>query len=122
MVLEGAYGALRGVASVYVLGYELVSDIPVFLDDTLVFGAELVIENLEVELVASLSEVVHYVFLGYNVILVLLGLEGGDKDFVGVKMVGGQYVLATAASSDGGASIIVCVKLRYQFVTNVHLV
>ena len=35
----------------YVWGYELVSDIPVLLDDMLVFGADFIINNLEVELV-----------------------------------------------------------------------
>ena len=33
------------------MGCELVSDLPVFLDDTLVFGADFVIDNLEVNLV-----------------------------------------------------------------------
>ena len=31
---------------VYVWGYELVSDLPVILNDTLVFGAGLVVDNL----------------------------------------------------------------------------
>ena len=61
MVLEGVYDAFggvelvyskfSGVALVYFWGYELVSDIPVFLDYTLAFGADLVINNLEVDLV-----------------------------------------------------------------------
>ena len=52
MVLEGAYIAFCGIASVQVLGYELLSDLPVFLDEMLVFYADLVIKNLEIELVA----------------------------------------------------------------------
>ena len=64
MVLEGAHCAFSGVTSVYVYGCELVSDIPVLLNDTLVFSAELVIGNLEVDRVASQSEVVHYGVVG----------------------------------------------------------
>ena len=37
----------------YVWGYELVSDLPVLLNDIIVFGADLFINNLEVGLVAS---------------------------------------------------------------------
>ena len=57
--LEGAYDAFSGVAPVHVWWYELVSDLPVFLDDTLVFGDDIIIENLEVNLVVSQSEEVH---------------------------------------------------------------
>ena len=37
VVLEGAYIAFDGIASVYIWGYKLVSALPFFLDDTLVF-------------------------------------------------------------------------------------
>ena len=111
-----------GVASVYVWGYELVSDLLVFLYDTLVFYADLVIDNLEVDLVASQSDVVHYEVVGSNAILVLLGIEGGNNNFVGVEMVGVQDVLVTAASSDEEASSVIYVKLGYRFFPNVHLV
>ena len=91
----------------------MVSDIPLFFDDTLVFCADLVINNLEVDLVASQSETVSYEVIGCNAILVLIGLEGGDKDCVGVAMVGGKYVLVTAMISDEEASSVICVKLGY---------
>ena len=42
MVLEFAYGAFGGIALVYVWGYYMVSDIPVFLNDALVLGGELI--------------------------------------------------------------------------------
>ena len=67
----------------------------------LVFCADLVINNLEVDLVASRSEAVHYGVVGYNVILVLLGIGGGGKDCIGVAMVSRQYVLVTSAISAG---------------------
>ena len=50
----------------------LVSDFIVFLGDRIVFGTELVIDNLEVDLVVLQSEVVNDGVLGYNVVLVLL--------------------------------------------------
>ena len=59
MVLKGADGAFGGIAEMYVWGYDLVSDFPVFLCDTLVFRADFVINNLEVDLVALCSEVLH---------------------------------------------------------------
>ena len=52
MVLEAAYEEFGGVASVYILGYKLASDLPVFLNDMLMFSAELVINSLEVDIVA----------------------------------------------------------------------
>ena len=64
----------------------------------------------------------HNLVVGYNIILVLLGLEGGDKEFVGVTMVGGQDVLIFAERSDGEATSIVCVELGYWFIPNVNLV
>ena len=59
MVLKCADGAFGGVAEMYVWGYDMVSDLPVFLCDMLVFSADFVIKNLEVDLVALCSEVVH---------------------------------------------------------------
>ena len=43
------------------------------------FFADLVINNLEVDLVSLQSEAVHYGVVGCNEILFLHGLEGGDK-------------------------------------------
>ena len=89
MLLEGAHIAFVGVALVYVWGYDLISDLPVLLNDTLAFCTDLVIKNLEVDLVDLRSEAVHYGVVGYNAILVLLCSEGGNKDCVGVSMVCG---------------------------------
>ena len=52
----------------------LVSDIIVFLGESLVFGSDLVIENLEVDLVEFQSEVVNYGVVGYNTVLELFGV------------------------------------------------
>ena len=81
------------------------------INDTVVFGAELVINNLEVDLVAALSVAVHYGVVGCNLILVLLGLKRGDKDDVGFAMIGGQDVLITAVRLYGEVPSIVCVEL-----------
>ena len=93
----------------YVWWYKLVSDLPYLLDDALFFGADLVITNLEVDLVALRSEAVHDRVVGCNVILVLIGIKGGDKYCVGVIMVSGQDVLITAVRSDGEAPSVVFV-------------
>ena len=59
MVIEGKCGAFSGVACVHVWTYKLLNNIAAFLDETLVFSAELVINILEVELLVFRSEVVH---------------------------------------------------------------
>ena len=111
MLLEGAYGTFSGIASVYVCGYELISDLPGFLNGTRVFGADLIINNLEIALVDSQSEAVHYGVVVCNAILVLLGLKGGNKDGVGVAMISSQNVLITAAILDGESPSVVYVDL-----------
>ena len=55
-------------------------------------------------------------------ILVRTFIEVVYKDCVVVSMVGGQYVLVTAYSSDGEASSVVTVKLGCRFGPNVHFV
>ena len=57
----------------------MVSDIPVLLDDTLVFISDFVINNLQVDLVALRSEAVHNRVVGCNAILVLIGIKGGRQ-------------------------------------------
>ena len=52
MVLEGGDGSLGGIAEMYVWGYNMVSALPVFLNDKFVFGTDFFIKNLEVNLVA----------------------------------------------------------------------
>ena len=86
------------------------------------FCADNIVENSEVDLVASQSEAVHYEVVGCNAILSLLGIEGGYMACVGVNMVGVQYVLVTTASSDGEYPNVICVKLGYRFVPNVNFV
>ena len=86
------------------------------------FGADFLIENLEVDLVASLSEAVHYGVVCCNMILGLLGIERIDKDGVGVTMVGSQDVLITNVSSYEESPSVFCVDLLYWFGPNVHFV
>ena len=95
----------------------MVRYLSVYLHDTLVFSTDLVINHLEVNLVLLRGEVVHNGIVCCNAILVLLGIEGGENDCVGFKMVGGQDVLITEASSDGEDTFVVCVELGYQFGT-----
>ena len=62
----------------------------------------------------------NYGVLGCNAVLVIIGLEGVEKDCVGFTMIGGQYVLITSAIPDGIVSRVVCVNLGYRFEPNVH--
>ena len=100
----------------------LVIDIIVLLGDRLVFSADLVIDNLEVDLVALRSEAVNYGVVSCNAVLVLLGIEGVDKDCVGLAIIDGQYVLITSTSPDEEASNVVYVNIGYRFDPNVHFV
>ena len=78
--------------------------------------------NFKVELVALHSEAMNYGVVGCNAVLVIIGLEGADKDCVGFTMIGGQYVFITYAIPDGEVSSVVCVNLGYRFDPNVHFV
>ena len=68
------------------------------------------------------SEAVNNGVVGCNAILILPGLEGGNKNCVGVTIVGGQDELITAVSSDGESPSVVCLYLGDRFGPNVHLV
>ena len=57
--LEGLDGALRGVAAVDVRRDELELALPFFLNDALVLGAGLVVENLKVDAMATGLEALH---------------------------------------------------------------
>ena len=63
----------------------MVSDLTLFLYDALVFCAEIVINDLEVDLVASRSEAVYYGVVGYNTIIVHIGIEGVTRIFLESK-------------------------------------
>ena len=71
---------------------------------------------------APRSESVLYIVVVYNDIFVLIGLECGYTYCVGLKMVGGQYLLVTADRSDGKAPSVICVELGDHFFSNVHFV
>ena len=122
MVLGGAYGMFSGVVSVYARRYELVSDIPILLNDTIVFGADFIIDHLGVDLVALKSEVLHCGVICCNATLFLLGLEMGYKDVVGVTLIGVQGVLITSASSDEESPSVIDVDLLDRFGPNVNFV
>ena len=106
----------------YIRGCEIVSDITVFINDTLVLCTDLIINNLEVDLVASKSDTVNYEVVGCNMIIVLLGIEGKYKDIFGVSFIGDKYVLVTDASSNREATIVICVNIGDWFVPNVHFI
>ena len=98
----------------------MVIDIPVLLNNMLVFGADFIIDNLEVDLVASQSEAVHYGIVGYNMIIFLLGLNRSYNNGVGVLMVGGQDVSNITAILDVELPSVVRVELQGWFGPNVH--
>ena len=52
--------------------------------------------------------------------LFFLVFKGVTRIFLDSQIVGGQYVLITAASADGEASSVICVNLGDRFDPNVH--
>ena len=48
--------------------------------------------------------------------------KGTTRIVLDSQIVGGQYVLVTAASPDGKASSVICVNLGDRFDPNVHFV
>ena len=111
VVLEFADGVFGGVAEMYVRGYELVSDLPLLLNDTLVFSADFIIYNLDVDFLDLWGEALHDGVVGGNATLVLLVIERGDKDGVEVTILGSQGLLITAVIEDGEASSVVRVLI-----------
>ena len=88
MDLESAYGEFSNFVEMYIHGYDLVRDLPVYFDDTIFFSADFIIKNLEVEIVTLCIEAVHDGVVGCNATLFLLDIKRGDKNDVGVTMLG----------------------------------
>ena len=78
MCLEGVYGVFIPVASVDIRRPELVVTFPLLRDYIAVLLDGLVVEYLEVHLVAMLLEEDHYALVVIDEVEVLLGLEGLD--------------------------------------------
>ena len=73
----------------------------------MVFCAGLVVKDLVFDDMVTLFEVVHDVSRGWNVVGVVLGLEGLNEDDVGVTVVGEHDVLVTTSRTDGEAAHVV---------------
>ena len=60
----------------------MVNDLTLFLYDAILFCAEIVINDLEVDLVASRSEAMYHGVVGYNTIIVHICIEGVTRVFL----------------------------------------
>ena len=110
VILEGANGTLSSVLSMHIGRDTLVRCLPFNLNDTFVFSANFVVEDLEVDFVAAGAETIHDGVVCCDAILVFFSFEGSNKDGVGITMIGSHDVLVAAVRSKGEAASIVGVE------------
>ena len=79
MYVEGADGAFGRVAFVDIRRHKLVVTFPFLRDYTAVLLDDLLVDYLEVHLVATLLEAEHDAPVGRDTMKVLIGLEGLNK-------------------------------------------
>ena len=119
---EGADGALGGIAAINIRGYELVGAVPVSSDDLAIFCTSIVVEDLVFNKVAMVLERGHDAGVGGDVVGVVFGLEGFDKDKVGVAVIGEHDVLVAAVRTDGEAAHVIGENLANGLDPNMKLV
>ena len=91
-------------------------------DNMLVLGTGFVIKDLQVDAVAAGFEAFHDGGVGGNVVGIILGLEWGLEDCIGVEVLGNHNVLIVAARANGGASGVVCVQLTNMLYAHIHYI
>ena len=97
MIFEGVDGPFRSITVMDIQRNELVGNFPVLLNNTLALGADFIVEDLEVNLVAARGEMMHGGVVSIDVILVLLGFEWCNEDGVGITVVCSHCVLVFTA-------------------------
>ena len=95
MVLEGANGALRPIATMHVRGDELECSVPLEGYGFFVSRAGFVIQDLEIHGETTGSQASHDRVVGGNSMAITLSLEGLLKNEVAVCVKGDHYILIT---------------------------
>ena len=88
----------------------MVQCFPLPFNNTLVFSADLIVEDLKIKLVAAGAETMHDGVICCNAILVLLSFEWGNEDGVQVIMISRHDVLVSTAGADVEVTSVIGVE------------
>ncbi len=122
MGLEDLDGLLYSIATMYVRRDELVRNFPFVYNDGLEFGADFIVEDLEIDIIPTVGEAAHDgVVCGQSVFVGPVDIRG-TEDCVAVAVEGNGDVLIAAASPDGESFGVIGVELGKREVRNVELV
>ncbi len=106
----------------YVQRDKLVTNFPLVYNGGLEFGADFVVEDLEINVVTTVDEVVHDGVVGSQLVFVRPVNIRGAEDCVAAAVEGNGNVLVAAVSLDGESPVVVGVKLGKWEVCDVELV
>ncbi len=106
----------------YVWREELVTNFPLVHNSGLEFGANFVVEDLEIDVVATVGKAVHNGVVGGQSVFIRSVSMRGAEDCAALAVEGNCDVLVTAASPDGESPGVVGVKLGKWEVRDVELI
>ncbi len=122
MGLEGLNGLLGSIVTMYVRRDKLVLDLPLVHNGGLEFGADFIVEDLEINIVPTVGEAAYDGVVGGQLVLVGPVNIRGSEDCVAAAMEGDGNVLVAAASPDGESLGVIGVELGKREVRDVELV
>ncbi len=107
MGLEGLNGTLGGIATIDIQRDKLVTNFPLVHNGGPKFGADLVVEDLEIDVVATVGEAAHDGVVGGQSVFVRFVSIGGTEGCIALAVEGNCDVLVAAACPDGESSGVV---------------
>ncbi len=122
MGFEGLNGSFGSIATMYVWMDKLIPDLPLVLYGGLEFGADFIVEDLEINAVPTVGKAVHDGVVGGQSMFVGPVDIWGTEDCIATAVEGDGDGLVAAASPDGESPSVVGVELGKQKVCYVELV
>ncbi len=115
-------GSLGSIATMYIQRDELVPDLPLVHYGGLEFGADFIVEDLEINVVPTVGKATHDEVVGGQLVFVGPVDIRGAEDCIAAAVEGTGDVLVAAASLDGESTGVVGVELGKQEVCDVKIV
>ncbi len=122
MGFEGLNDLLGSIAIMYVRRDKLVPNLPLVHYGGLEFGADFIVEDLEINVVPTVGKAAHDRAVGSQLMCVGPVDTWGTEDCIAAAVEGDGDVLVTAASLDGESPGVVGVELVKREVRDVELV
>jgi hypothetical protein len=119
---EGLNGLFGSIATMYVWRDELIPDLPLVHYGSLEFGADFIVEDLEINVVPTVGKAVHDGAVGGQWMFVGPVDIWGAEDCIAAAVEGDGDVLVATASLDGESPGVVGVELGKREVHDVELV